>query len=90
MQSCFPAWHRLAQDIVVTGHDLNEIGIMIVPNREEIETEGYKLTEENGLIVCDLLKGEIEHRLRERATKVSGSSVTRKTRPCSVRTTVVG
>jgi len=68
----------LAQDIVVTGHDLNEIGVMIVPNREKIEAEGYKLTEENGLIVCDLLKGEIEHRLRERATQVSGSSVTVK------------
>ncbi|WP_028880417.1 feruloyl-CoA synthase [Terasakiella pusilla] len=65
----------LAQDVVVTGHDLNEIGIMIVPNREEIEREGYKLTQEDGLIICDLLKGEIEHRLRERSTHVSGSSV---------------
>ncbi len=65
----------LAQDVIVTGHDLNEIGIMIVPNREEIQSEGYQLTENEGLIVCDLLKGEIEHRLAERASHVSGSSV---------------
>lgn len=65
----------LASDVIITGHDRNEIGMMIVPNREEIEAEGYKLTEKDGLIVCDLLKGEIEHRLGERASHVSGSSV---------------
>lgn len=65
----------LATDVIVTGHDRNEIGVMIIPNREEIEAEGYKLTEDGGLIICDLLKGEIEHRLAERSSHVSGSSV---------------
>lgn len=64
----------LAADLVVTGQDRNEIGVMIFPNREAIEAEGYTLEEDRGALVCPQLLSEIHHRLNERAGRISGSS----------------
>ncbi|MBE1297652.1 MAG: AMP-binding protein [Rhodobacteraceae bacterium] len=64
----------LAADLVVTGQDRNEIGVMIFPNREAIEEAGYTLEEDGGALVCPQLLFEIQHRLNERAGRISGSS----------------
>jgi feruloyl-CoA synthase len=64
----------LAADLVVTGQDRNEIGVMIFPNREAIEEAGYTLEEDGGALVCPQLLSEIHHRLNERAGRISGSS----------------
>ena len=64
----------LAQDIVVTGADRTEIGIMIFPNMKELQAEGFGLDAEAGAFTNRLLKGEIARRLAERAREVQGSS----------------
>lgn len=64
----------LASDVVVTGADRNEIGILIFPNRKELEAEGFGFEKDNGALVDRLLKGEIRRRLAERAREVTGSS----------------
>lgn len=64
----------LAQDIVVTGADRNEIGIMIFPNMGELEREGFKLDSDKGALTDAKLKSEIHRRLAERAREVQGSS----------------
>jgi feruloyl-CoA synthase len=68
-----------AADLVVTGQDRNEIGLMIFPNREAIQAAGYTLDDDNGAYVCPKLRADLEHRLKERAAGTSGSS-TRVTR----------
>lgn len=64
----------LAQDIVVTGADRNEIGIMIFPSAGELEREGFKPESDKGALVDKALASEIHRRLAERAREVSGSS----------------
>ena len=64
----------LAADIVVTGGDRNQIGLMIFPNMKELEAEGFKLDTADGAYCDRLLKGEIARRLAERAREVQGSS----------------
>ncbi len=64
----------LAADLVVTGQDKNEIGVMIFPNREAIEAAGFTLEEDGGALVCPQLLSDIHHRLNERAGRISGSS----------------
>ncbi|WP_170476283.1 feruloyl-CoA synthase [Ruegeria arenilitoris] len=64
----------IANDIVVTGADRNQIGLLIFPDQEELTLQGYELIDDNGAYRCDLLQGEIRRRLAERASKVSGSS----------------
>ena len=64
----------LAQDIVVTGADRSEIGIMIFPNAAELEREGFKLESDKGALTDKMLKSEIHRRLAERAREVQGSS----------------
>ncbi len=64
----------LAADVVITGADRNQIGVMIFPDRAELEREGFDLSDDNGAIRCKLLQGEIHRRLAERAREVSGSS----------------
>lgn len=61
-------------DLVVTGQDRNEIGLMIFPNREAIQAAGYTLDDDNGAYVCPKLRADLEHRLKERAAGTSGSS----------------
>jgi len=64
----------LAADLVVTGQDRNEIGVMIFPNFEAIEASGFTLEETIGALTCPALLSDIHHRLNERAGRVSGSS----------------
>lgn len=64
----------LAADLVITGADRKEIGVMLFPNLPELEREGFQLTEEEGAYACPLLQGEIHRRLSERARQISGSS----------------
>ena len=64
----------LAADLIITGADRKQIGVMIFPNVAELAREGFELTEEDGAIACSLLQGEIHRRLSERAREISGSS----------------
>ena len=64
----------LAADIVVTGADRGEIGVLIFPNMAEIAREGFKPDAHDGALACRLLKGEIARRLAERAREGLGSS----------------
>ncbi|UUX48959.1 feruloyl-CoA synthase [Nisaea acidiphila] len=64
----------LAADLVVTGADRNEIGVMVFPNLAELEREGYALDEMGGALTDKLLLGDIHRRLAARDREVSGSS----------------
>jgi feruloyl-CoA synthase len=64
----------LAADIVITGADRKQIGVMIFPNVAELNREGFELLAEDGAYSCPQLQREIHHRLSERAREISGSS----------------
>ncbi|POF28409.1 feruloyl-CoA synthase [Roseibium marinum] len=64
----------LSADLVITGADRRQIGVMIFPNVAELNREGFSLQEEGGAYSCALLQGEIRRRLSERAREISGSS----------------
>ena len=64
----------LAADLVVTGADRDQIGLLIFPDRGALERQGYSLTDDAGALSDTLLLGEIRRRLVERAGEVSGSS----------------
>ncbi|GAA6188908.1 feruloyl-CoA synthase [Litorivita sp. NS0012-18] len=64
----------IAGDLVITGADRNEIGVMVFPNIEALEAAGYDMREEDGALTCPKLLAEIHHRLNARAGRVSGSS----------------
>ena len=64
----------LAADLVITGADKNQIGLMIFPDLSELERQGFDLSDDNGAYRCKLLQGEIHRRLAERAREISGSS----------------
>jgi feruloyl-CoA synthase len=64
----------LAQDIVITGADKNEIGIMVFPNVAELEKEGYSFDSDSGALINAALQSDIRRRLAVRAGEVSGSS----------------
>ncbi|WP_323798332.1 feruloyl-CoA synthase [Nisaea sp.] len=64
----------LAADLVVTGADRDEIGVMIFPNLGELEREGYALDEADGALTDRLLLGDIHRRLAVRDREFSGSS----------------
>lgn len=64
----------LAADLVITGADRDQIGVMVFPDKTELSREGFDLTDDNGALRCDLLQGEIHRRLAERAREISGSS----------------
>ena len=64
----------LAADLVITGADRTEIGVMIFPNMGELRAEGFSNAEQGGALSDPMLLGEIHRRLAERAREVSGSS----------------
>ena len=64
----------LAADLVVTGQDRNEIGLMIFPNRDALEAAGYTLEEDGGALVCPALLADISARLVAWAGEGAGSS----------------
>lgn len=64
----------LAADLVITGADKGEIGVMIFPNLGELETEGFELEDDAGAYFCPLLLGEIHRRLAAHAATGASSS----------------
>jgi feruloyl-CoA synthase len=64
----------LAADVVITGHDRNEIGVLIFPNLAAIAAAGFATTQENDVLNCPKLSAKIAEVLREHAAGVSGSS----------------
>jgi feruloyl-CoA synthase len=62
-----------AADVIVTGHDRREIGLMILPNRDAIAQ--LQTVEDAGALICDALRAEIGRRLAQRATASAGSSM---------------
>jgi len=64
----------LAADVVITGHDRHEVGVLIIPNREALAEAGFAVEEERGALSCPLLLSEIKRRLALRAGQISGSS----------------
>lgn len=64
----------LAADLVVTGADREQIGVMIFPNMGALEKAGFGAQSENGAMSDKRLLGEVRRRLAERARKVTGSS----------------
>lgn len=64
----------LAADLVITGADRNDIGVMIFPNLATLEAEGFALKDDNGAYRCPLLLGEIRRRLAAHAATGASSS----------------
>lgn len=64
----------LAIDVVITGHDRSEVGVLIVPNREALEAAGFATTEDGGAMRCPRLRDEVRRRLTERVAHESHSS----------------
>jgi feruloyl-CoA synthase len=64
----------LAADIVVTGADKDEIGLLIFPNMAELEREGFTPENDDGALMGGGIRTEIARRLAERAREVQGSS----------------
>ncbi|GAA6200024.1 feruloyl-CoA synthase [Aquicoccus sp. SU-CL01552] len=64
----------LAADLVITGADRDEIGVMIFPNLAELAAEGYGTQARDGALSDPQLLSDIHRRLAERAREVSGSS----------------
>ncbi|MGX9350070.1 feruloyl-CoA synthase [Shimia sp. W99] len=64
----------LAADLVITGADRDEIGVMIFPNLAELQAEGFGMAEADGALSDALLLGECRRRLAARDREVSGSS----------------
>ena len=64
----------LAADLVITGADRNQIGVMIFPNVAEIENNGFDLADDAGALNCPALLEEVDRRLKERAKIAAGSS----------------
>ncbi|MFT4958956.1 MAG: feruloyl-CoA synthase [Paracoccaceae bacterium] len=71
MLSCLSPF---AADVVITGHDRAEIGVLVFPNIAALEAAGYATTQENGVIKCPKLNAKIAEVLAERAARVAGSS----------------
>ncbi|MCX7560164.1 feruloyl-CoA synthase [Sulfitobacter sp. F26204] len=61
----------LAADLVITGADRNEIGLMIFPNMTEIERRGFSTAQSNGVLTDPALLAEVNTCL---ATHAKGSS----------------
>ena len=64
----------LATDLVITGADKAEIGVMIFPNLAELKAEGFALEEDQGAVRCPLLLGELHRRLATHAATGASSS----------------
>ncbi|WP_136442651.1 feruloyl-CoA synthase [Pacificoceanicola onchidii] len=63
-----------AADLVITGADRNEIGVMIFPDRAALDAQGFDLEDDAGAFRCALLQDKVHRRLKERARETSGSS----------------
>ena len=64
----------LAADLVITGHDRSDIGVMIVPDRQALEAAGYAPGDIDGALADPQLFEDLARRLRGWAEKATGSS----------------
>lgn len=64
----------LASDLVITGADRNQIGVMIFPNVSALKHAGFDVEVEGGAHTCERLGQEIQRRLSERAQEFNGNS----------------
>lgn len=64
----------LAQDIVITGQDRDEIGVLIFPDPEALARAGHGAEGADGALTGEALMAEVAGRLAERGKQVSGSS----------------
>ena len=64
----------LAADVVVTGADRNEIGLMIFPNLSEVSKAGYATDSLAGVLTCAALLRDVRARLKARAQVANASS----------------
>lgn len=64
----------LASDVVITGHDRGEIGVLVFPNLEALASAGHAVRDTDGALYCEGLAAEVIGRLRKRAQVASGSS----------------
>ena len=64
----------LAIDLVLTGADRAEIGVLIFPDRAALSSGGFDTVENDGALTGEGLAHEIEHRLAQRARQISGSA----------------
>jgi len=64
----------LAADVVITGHDRGEIGVLVFPNKEALDSAGHAVRDADGALSGDGLATEVRRRLAERAQIASGSS----------------
>ncbi len=64
----------LAADVVITGADKEQIGLMIFPNLAEMDRQNLPLEESNGAYVSSQLMMQIRAKLLDHSGKASGSS----------------
>jgi len=64
----------LAADLVVTGHDRNEIGVLIFPNMEALADAGFEPQAAGNALLDAGLQAEIARRLSTWAKTATGSS----------------
>ncbi len=64
----------LAADLVVTGADRDDIGLMIFPNLSEVPGLGYAVNGVSGVITCPKLLADITARLKARSKDFNTSS----------------
>jgi len=64
----------LAADVVITGHDRGEIGVLVFPNMEALDSAGHAVSDADGALSGESLAAEVMRRLGERAKVASGSS----------------
>lgn len=64
----------LAADVVVTGADRGEIGLMVFPDKTALERAGYSTEGDEGVLTCPDLLHEMRSRLEKRAEVARASS----------------
>jgi len=64
----------IADDLVITGADRKEIGLLIFPNTAALKKAGFETDPVENALAGDHLKREIRRRLAERAGQGSGSA----------------
>ena len=64
----------LAADVIVTGHDRNDLGAMIIPNQDALQGADFTLTENAGLLSDPDMLRAIKARLAERNKGAAGAS----------------
>jgi feruloyl-CoA synthase len=63
-----------AADLVVTGQDRGEIGVLVFPNMEAVAEAGFDPRDDGGALIDEGLAAEIAGLLAERAKTTTGSS----------------